>query len=185
MKIKIYLLFIIILFFCVGCGNKSGGQKQELVSVVKDIYVNFLFLEGVDLSVFFYNGKYYYIYGMEDKIMFWEMFDIIDMVYVVCKIVWKFQDLFNSCYFWVLEIYYINDKWYIYYVVDDGNMDNYQLYVFENFLFDLMEGKFEMKGSIIINFEWNWGIQVIIFEYKGVCYLVWFGWFKRRINVEI
>ena len=36
MKTKIYLLFITTLFFCAGCGNKSGGQKQESVSAAKD-----------------------------------------------------------------------------------------------------------------------------------------------------
>ena len=62
MKTKIYLLFITTLFFCAGCGNKSGGQKQESVSAAKDTYVNPLFPEGADPSALFHNGKYYYIY---------------------------------------------------------------------------------------------------------------------------
>ena len=60
MKTKIYLLFITTLFFCAGCGNKSGGQKQESVSAAKDTYVNPLFPEGADPSALFHNGKYYY-----------------------------------------------------------------------------------------------------------------------------
>ena len=69
MKTKIYLLFITTLFFCAGCGNKSGGQKQESVSAAKDTYVNPLFPEGADPSALFHNGKYYYTHGTEDKIM--------------------------------------------------------------------------------------------------------------------
>lgn len=53
MKTKIYLLFITTLFFCAGCGNKSGGQKQESVSAAKDTYVNPLFPEGADPSALF------------------------------------------------------------------------------------------------------------------------------------
>ena len=167
MKTKIYLLFITTLFFCAGCGNKSGGQKQESVSAAKDTYVNPLFPEGADPSALFHNGKYYYTHGTEDKIMLWETSDITDMAHAVCKIVWKPQDPSNSCHLWAPEIHYINDKWYIYYAADDGNTDNHQLYVLENSSPDPMEGKFEMKGSIITNPEWNWGIQATTFEHKG------------------
>ena len=66
MKTKIYLLFITTLFFCAGCGNKSGGQKQESVSAAKDTYVNPLFPEGADPSALFHNGKY--IIPMQRKI---------------------------------------------------------------------------------------------------------------------
>ena len=86
MKTKIYLLFITTLFFCAGCGNKSGGQKQESVSAAKDTYVNPLFPEGADPSALFHNGKYYYTHGTEDKIMLWETSDITDMANAVCKI---------------------------------------------------------------------------------------------------
>ena len=96
MKTKIYLLFITTLFFCAGCGNKSGGQKQESVSAAKDTYVNPLFPEGADPSALFHNGKYYYTHGTEDKIMLWETSDITDMAHAVCKIVWKPQDPSNS-----------------------------------------------------------------------------------------
>lgn len=184
MKTKIYLLFITTLFFCAGCGNKSGGQKQESVSAAKDTYVNPLFPEGADPSALFHNGKYYYTHGTEDKIMLWETSDITDMAHAVCKIVWKPQDPSNSCHLWAPEIHYINDKWYIYYAADDGNTDNHQLYVLENSSPDPMEGKFEMKGSIITNPEWNWGIQATTFEHKGVRYLAWSGWPKRRTNAE-
>ena len=100
--------------------------------------------------------------------MLWETSDITDMAHAVCKIVWKPQDPSNSCHLWAPEIHYINDKWYIYYAADDGNTDNHQLYVLENSSPDPMEGKFEMKGSIITNPEWNWGIQATTFEHKGV-----------------
>ena len=109
MKTKIYLLFITTLVFCAGCGNKSGGQKQESVSAAKDTYVNPLFPEGADPSALFHNGKYYYTHGTEDKIMLWETSDITDMAHAVCKIVWKPQDPSNSCHLWAPEIHYIND----------------------------------------------------------------------------
>lgn len=107
MKTKIYLLFITTLFFCAGCGNKNGGQKQRSVSAAKDTYVNPLFPEGADPSALFHNGKYYYTHGTEDKILLWETSDITDMAHSVCKMVWRPEDPSNCCHLWAPEIHYI------------------------------------------------------------------------------
>ena len=57
MKTKIYLLFITTLFFCAGCGNKSGGQKQESVSAAKDTYGKRLVPGGADPRAVLHSGK--------------------------------------------------------------------------------------------------------------------------------
>ena len=85
---------------------------------------------------------------------------------------------------WAPEIHRINDKWYIYYAADDGNTDNHQIYVLENDARTPMEGTFKQKGPIMTNQEWNWGIHASTFVHKGVQYLIWSGWPKRRIMEE-
>lgn len=47
-----------------------------------------------------------------------------------------------------------------------------------------MEGTFKQKGPVLTNREWNWGIHASTFVYKGIQYLIWSGWPKRRITEE-
>lgn len=49
---------------------------------------------------------------------------------------------------------------------------------------DPMQGEFRMKGAIMTNPEWNWGIHPSTFEHKGELYLLWSGWPNRRIGSE-
>lgn len=102
----------------------------------------------------------------------------------VCKEVWRPTDPKSMHNLWAPEIHRINDKWYIYYAADNGNTDNHQIYVLENDARTPMEGTFKQKGPIMTNQEWNWGIHASTFVHKGVQYLIWSGWPKRRIMEE-
>ena len=53
---------------------------------------------------------------------------------------------------WAPEMHRINNKWYIYFAADDGNMDNHQIYVIENEADIPTEGKFVMKGRIPVSY---------------------------------
>ena len=64
------------------------------------------------------------------------------------KDVWIPTDPSNSYHLWAPEIHRINNKWYIYFAADDGNMDNHQIYVVENEAANPMEGTFVTKGRI-------------------------------------
>ena len=179
MKTKIYLLFITTLFFCAGCGNKSGGQKQESVSAAKDTYVNPLFPEGADPSALFHNGKYYYTHGTEDKIMLWETSDITDMAHAVCKIVWKPQDPSNSCHLWAPEIHYLFGGWYIYYAAGDkDDIWNIRPYVLhckgQNPMKDEWEELGMMQAANEDEFSFHaFSLDATVFEHKGDYYYIW------------
>lgn len=176
-------MLLITLFICVSCGSRNGA-KNEQTGATTDTYMNPLFQEGSDPSAVLHNRKYYYTHGTESNVMLWETEDITDMAQAVCKVVWQPQDSSEASHLWAPEIHYIDGKWYIYYAADDGNTDNHQLYVLENTSPDPMKGEFRMKGSIMTNPEWNWGIQATTFEHRGVRYLLWSGWPKRRISAE-
>ena len=179
MKTKIYLLFITTLFFCAGCGNKSGGQKQESVSAAKDTYVNPLFPEGADPSALFHNGKYYYTHGTEDKIMLWETSDITDMAHAVCKIVWKPQDPSNSCHLWAPEIHYLFGGWYIYYAAGDkDDIWNIRPYVLhckgQNPMKDEWEELGMMQAADSDEFSFHaFSLDATVFEHRGEWYYIW------------
>ena len=80
--------------------------------------------------------------------------------------------LYTSYHLWAPEIHRINNKWYIYFAADDGNMDNHQIYVVENEAANPMEGTFVMKGRIQTDKDNNWAIHASTFEHDGQRYMI-------------
>lgn len=110
--------------------------------------------------------------------------DITQLSQISEKAVWSPQDPSNSYHLWGPQIHYIDNKWYIYYCADDGNIDNRQIYVLENDSPNPLQGKFIMKGKILTNKDNNWSIHASTFEHHGKRYLIWCGWLNRRISKE-
>ena len=119
-----------------------------------------------------------------DEIAIWKTTDITKVAEAKPTTVWTPKDSLAKYHLWSPEIHRIGNKWYIYFEADDGNTDNHQLYVIENDSPDPTKGKFHLKGAIITNSEWNWGIHPTTFVNKGKQYLLWSGWPKRRIEAE-
>lgn len=91
----------------------------------------------------------------------------------------------GMCNIWSPELYKIDGKWYLYFECDDGNnTDNHQIYVLENPSADPMEGEWTLRGPVITNPEWNFGIHPTSFMVNGKQYLLWSGWQKRRTESE-
>lgn len=177
-------LFILFLFFvCFACLHRSSDKRG--LEAESCTYNNPLLPSGTDPYAIFYNGKYYYMQGTgTDKLAIWETTDITDIKHAKCKDIWTSDNKAYSFNIWGAELHRINNKWYIYFAADDGKLDNHQLYVLENESPDPMKGTFKMKGAIKTNNEWNWGIQATTIVHKGVQYLLWSGWPKRRITTE-
>lgn len=180
---KNHLFILAILFICFSCANRASEQKKDPTR--NDTYTNPLLPSGTDPSAVFHNGKYYYMQGAGvNKLILWETADITDLEHATQKDVWIPDNPAYSRDLWGAEIHHIDNKWYIYFAADDGNMDNHQIYVLENTSPDPMKGMFVMKGAIMTNEEWNWGLHATTFLHKGIQYLLWSGWPKRRINTE-
>lgn len=178
------LFFLLPFLLCIACADKPSDKKKDAVG---STYTNPLLPAGIDPCAMFHNGKYYYMQGLEseeNKLTLWETTDITDLEHAVKKTVWTPDNLSYASHLWGAELHYINDKWYIYFAADDGNMDNHQIYVLENSASDPMKGTFVMKGAIQTTDDWNWGIHATTFIHRGVQYLLWSGWPKRRISTE-
>lgn len=174
----IYFLLVILL---TSCWHKNQKQDED---TMKYTYTNPLWEKAADFSATYYKGKYYFLQSRNNRIVMWETPDMTDLEHAVQREVWIPADPANSYNLWRPELHQIKGKWYIYYTADDGNTDNHQLYVIENESPNPMQGEFVMKGVIMTNPEWNWGIHVTTFIHHGEQYLLWSGWPKRRINVE-
>lgn len=179
---KTGLIFLsAILFVCMSCRNKALQPDKDAVN---ETYSNPIWDGSADFSAIYHNGKYYFTQSRADKVVLWETTDMTDLSHAIQKEVWIPKDPANSFNLWGPELHYINNKWYIYFAADNGNTDDHQLCVIENMSSNPLEGEFTMKGSIMTNKEWNWGIHVSSFMHKGEQYLLWSGWPKRRINIE-
>lgn len=181
MKTRLYLLSVILLF-CFSCQNKKTEQKND--PVTGPAYTNPLLPAGAEPWAIFYEGKYYYTQGSENKIILWETSDITDLSHATSKEIWIPEEASNSFHLWGPEIHRIDNKWYIYFAADDGNMDNHQIYVIESEADNPLDGGFKMKGRIQTDKDNNWAIHASTFEHNGQRYMIWCGWQKRRIDSE-
>lgn len=175
------IILFLFLLLSVSCSNPKNRQKVEATDAT---YTNPLWNEAADFSATYYDGKYYFLQSRNNKIILRKTDDMTDLNNAVEKEVWVPTDKSNSFNLWRPELHRVNGKWYIYYAADDGNTDDHQLYVIENESSNPMRGDFVMKGPIMTNPEWNWGIHVTTFMHKGEQYLLWSGWPRRRINIE-
>lgn len=85
---------------------------------------------------------------------------------------------------WSPELHKIGGKWYIYFEADDGNTDNHHIYVLENTTDNPLNQQWELRGPVVVNEEWNYGIHPSVFIVNGRLYMVWSGWENRRMETE-
>ena len=183
MKSRLLLLAVLLVIICASCQPKKKTEPEK-EAVTGATYTNPLRERGAEPWAVFHEGKYYYTQGSENRVILWETDDIADLSHATQKDVWIPTDPSNSYHLWAPEIHRINNKWYIYFAADDGNMDNHQIYVVENEAANPMEGTFVMKGRIQTDKDNNWAIHASTFEHDGQRYMIWCGWQKRRIDSE-
>lgn len=182
MKNRFIIYICFTLLFC-AC-QKTKQNSETIVKVSQKTFTNPILPTGAEPWAIFHNGYYYYMQGMENKLVLWKTADITDLKNAPQKTIWLPTDPKNSQHLWGPEIHFLNGKWYVYYVADDGNMDNHQIYVLENTAKDPFEGKFVLKGRISTDKKNNWAIHPNVFEHKGSLYMTWSGWQSRRVNIE-
>ena len=172
--------YIIICVFCLwACHHLVDSHSSSAGT-----FTNPILPDGYYPRAILYEGKYYYTHATDNKIMLWETDDLTDLQHATCKEVWRPTDSKSAFNIWAPELHRIQDKWYIYFAADDGNMDNHQINVIENVAASPLEGVFVQRGPIVTCKECNWGIHASTFSQDGQQYLVWSGWPQRRIVEE-
>ena len=172
----------LILIFCACQGSKHDSKAKEKKQ--EKTFANPLLEVGAEPWAIFHDGYYYYMQGMGDSLVLWKTTDITDLRHAPKKTIWIPHDPKIAQDLWGPEIHKINGIWYIYFVADDGNMDNHQIYVLENTAQDPFNGQFVFKGRISTDKGNNWAIHPNVFMHKGALYMTWSGWQSRRVSVE-
>lgn len=153
-------------------------------SDIVGMYQNPILPYGPDPCALWYDGYYYYMHTMLDKIVLWRTKDITDLSEAEQKTIYVPDNPDGKYNVWAPEISRIDGKWYVHYAADDGNSDNHQLFVIENASEDPFEGEFVFKGRISTDKDDNWAIDGSLFEHNGELYMVWSGWQTRRVDTE-
>lgn len=170
----ISLILSALIFILVGCSSTDKDNEGIMI-----------FESGSYPHIIKDNGTYYYTMPQSQpgRISIYSTKDPLELGKVDPIVVWKTtSDNYNNI--WSPELHKIGDKWYIYFEGDDGNTDNHHLYVLENGSSDPTKGVWELKGPIMTNEEWNYGIHPSTFSVNGHRYLIWSGWEKRRMEAE-
>lgn len=169
------LLLAVTVFPLWGC-----RQKQKSITLFDQVSYPY---------ATYYKGNYYYtmqVYN-HDKVVLWQTDDLKKLSKARSRDIFPLSKEMQAKVhnIWSPELHRIGNKWYIYFEFDDGNTDDHQLYVLESESDDPMKGKYRLRGPIITNKDWNWGIHPSTLVVKGRQYLVWSGWQHRRSDVEV
>ncbi len=135
-----------------------------------------------------HGDNYYYTMQVAtaDTVAIWQTDDLSRLATGTRRNVWTHADNTAMGHFWSPELHRIGNSWYLYFEADDGNTDDHQLYVMECQGQDPMKDPFVMRGPIMTNPEWNFGLHPTVLQLpqQGALYLLWSGWPKRRAETE-
>jgi GH43 family beta-xylosidase len=82
----------------------------------------------------------------------------------------------NSKNIWAPELWFLDNKWYIYYTAGDGSsLATQRTFVLENTNVDPMQGVWTDKGRIFNPSEDFWAIDGTVFSYNANNYFIWSG----------
>ena len=135
-----------------------------------------------------HDGHYYYTMQVRtaDTVAIWQTDDLGQLATARRRDVWTTADSASLGHFWSPELHRIHGRWYLYFEADDGNTDDHQIYVMECEGDDPMTDPFRMRGPIMTNPEWNFGLHPTVLQLpqSDQLYLLWSGWPTRRAETE-
>lgn len=175
--INYYIGVLVCILALLACGHQPAENDHSAVM---------LFEKGRYPFVTLHEGKYYFSMQTEgaDTVALWCADQLEQLAEGQQRVIWTAQGD-GMEHFWSPELHRLNNRWYLYFEADDGNTDDHQLFVMECQGDNPMTDPFVMKGPIVTNLEWNYGIHPNVIQLpSGEMYLFWSGWPKRRAETE-
>ncbi len=170
-----YLTYIFVLLVTLGCTEKHHNYNSSIP----------ILDEGAYPYVIYHDDTYYFTMQstMADTIELHAVKELQHLTNNTGKIIWTSTQC-GMYHIWSPELHRINNSWYIYFELDNGNTDNHQLYVLENPSNDPMEGEWTLHGPIITDLDCNFGIHPTSVIVGSRQYILWSGWQKQRTETE-
>lgn len=169
---KVYVIVFFYLF--VGCQKNNNPPVEPFVPPSQNTFTNPL-INGADPWVYQKDGIYYYLHTMGNSVRLWKTDAMSKLVSAQAVTVFTPTGQANSRNVWAPEIFFLDNKWYIYYTAGNGEDRTQRTWVLENSNADPTTGTWVDKGRIFSTDRDFWAIDGTILEHNGSRYFLWCG----------
>jgi len=171
------LITSIILATVASCGKTSnnGTVTPPVNPVDVSSFTNPLLSAGPDPYVTQKDAVYYFTCTLGDRISIYPTAKMSQLNKSLPQTVYTPPSTgASSRNLWAPEMYFLQDKWYIYFAADDGNDANHRMYVLESNSSTPLSG-FSLKGKLTPTTD-QWAIDGTILNLNNQLYMLWSGW---------
>lgn len=174
MKNCVIISLLAFLVMCSSCVS-GRGSRQDVETAAKECFANPIRQGGSSPCVVYADGKYYYTQSTYVRVSLWSSETITGLKEAQEHVVYTPDEAY---YISGTRLYRFNDKWYIYYSSDNGDMSNRSIHVLENASKNPLEGEFVHKGIIQTGNQKSFHPSV--FNHKGQLYFFWSGYDAQK-----
>ena len=169
-KLLVLSLSACLLLLCGSCGP-GRGSRQSVETAVGECFTNPIRQSGSSPCLVYADGMYYYTQSTYVRVSLWASETIAGLKDAQEHVVYTPDEAY---YISGTRLYRFNDRWYIYYSSDDGDLSRRSVHVLENVSRDPLEGEFVHKGVIRTGNQKSFHPSV--FEHRGHLYFFWSGY---------
>lgn len=172
----VYTLSTVFFFiFLTGCKTDKKIKVEPFVPPQENTFSNPL-LNGADPSVYQKDGTYYYLHTVGNAIRLWKTNAMSKIASAQAVTVFTpINGQPNSRNIWAPELFFLDNKWYIYYTAGNGDDKTQRTWVLENSSADPTTGTWIDKGRIFSADRDFWAIDGTVLEYNGSRFFLWCG----------
>ena len=155
---------------------KKSSQSPRPAAEVTSTFTNPLLNSAPDPWVYKKDSTYYYTHTLGNRIQLWKTSKMSKLNQAVPVTVFTAPASGNNARdIWAPELFYLDNKWYLYYTASDGNDRSHRMWVLENTGADPTTGTWTDRGMLTTDPEDLWSIDGTILEYNNNRYMIWSG----------
>ena len=170
----VFIWFIPLLFIDASCKKETQAPTPGEEQVTT--FTNPLLTAAPDPWVAQKDTNYYYLHTLGNRIQIWKtnkMSRLKDATPVTVFTAPASGG--NSRDIWAPELFFVNNKWYIYYTGSDGNDREHRMWVLENENPDPTQGTWTDKGKLITQPTDLWSIDGTLLQQDTTLFMIWSG----------
>ncbi|MCF0063271.1 glycoside hydrolase family 43 protein [Dyadobacter chenwenxiniae] len=163
-----------LVFVAASCKKEAQAPKPGEQQTTT--FTNPLLNAAPDPWVVQKDSTYYYLHTLGNRIQIWKTSRMSRLKDVTPVTVFSAPATGgNSRDIWAPELFFLNNKWYIYYTASDGNDRAHRMWVLENTNADPTQGSWTDKGALVTQPADLWSIDGTVFQQDTTLYLIWSG----------
>jgi len=175
------ILYRPVIIWCVSIVFIGASCKKEAKSPAPDTqqtatFTNPLLNAAPDPYVYQKDTAYYYMHTLGNRIQIWKTNKMSRLKNISPVTVFNAPASGgNSRDIWAPELFFLDNKWYIYYTGSDGNDREHRIWVLENASADPTQGTWVDKGKLTTQPADLWSIDATLFQQGSSLFMIWSG----------